>query len=119
MWFRIEIDVNSLLKQQKSKMIKKLDKFTDIVKQKIDEKTPEDTKVLLWNNERSEVIDYWDKLHSRVFNDTEYAPYIEYWVWREFKYNKPKGNIFYEWNWAWMYWRTRKEVKNDFYKLSK
>jgi len=35
------------LRNQKAKMIKKLDKYTDVVKKKIDEKTPEDTKELL------------------------------------------------------------------------
>lgn len=119
MWFRINIDTNAILRNQKAKMKNKLDKFTDIVLDKINEKTPEDTKELLWNNQRSEIIENGDKLYSRVFNDTEYAPYVEYWVWREFKYNKPKWKIFFTWIWAWMYWRTWKEVKDKFYQLTK
>jgi len=119
MWFKVNINTNAILRNQKAKMIKKLDKYTDVVKKKIDEKTPEDTKELLWNTQRSEVIENGNKLYSRVFNNTEYAPYVEYWVWREFKYNKPKGKIFFTWIWAGMFWRTWQEVKDKFYQLSK
>lgn len=120
MWFKVDININKLINQQKGNMIQKLDKFTDIVKDRVDEKTPEDTKDLLWSNQRSEVIINWSKLHSRVYNDTEYAPYVEYWVeWKFYEYHKPKWKTFYSWVWAWMYWRTKNEINNKFNSLTK
>ena len=116
---RIEIDVNKIIENQRKNLKDDLKKFAWIIKEKVDEKTPEDTKELLWNNLIWPLEQVGTQIGIRVFNKTEYAPYVEYWVWRNFEYNKPKWNIFYKWIWAWMFGRTWQEYKNKFIELTK
>lgn len=87
----------------------------EYVKDEVDSKTPEDTKTLLWNNTIEPIIKLDTKIVWVVSNDTEYAPYVEFWVWRNYNYNKPKGTIFYSWNGARMFTRTAdsQQVQED------
>lgn len=114
---KVNIDWDKIKKKNTENMKKRLDKFSDILIKKIDEKTPEDTKTLIQNNQKSEIIEHNWKLYQKVFNDTEYAIYVEYWVWKIFNYKKNK-KIFYTWNWVWMFARSKKELEWKFKKLT-
>jgi len=81
---------------------------------KVDEKTPESTKTLLWNNKQVKARKLWNNYIWSVENDTEYAVYVEYWVWwKDFNYNKPKWSNFYSWVGARMFTRTQDEEENE------
>ena len=74
---------------------------TKFLKWKIEDLTPEDTKTLLWNYKIEPASQKGTIVSWKVFNDTPYAFWVEYWVGgRIFNYNKPKGNIFKIWVWA-------------------
>ncbi len=77
------------------------------IKKKVDEKTPEDTRKLLQNNDTSVSIEA-SKVIGEVFNDkTEYAKYVEYGVRsKPYNYHKPKGSVFYQGVGARMFTRT-------------
>jgi hypothetical protein len=80
------------------------------VKRKIEDKTPEDTKKLVWSYKIQEARQTWNIISWKVYNNTPYAYYVEYWVWGKiYKYNKPKGNIFKLWVWARMITQTKEE----------
>lgn len=109
----IKIELPNLEKQLLSIAKSNMNEALGYVKQEVDNKTPEDTKTLLWNNTIEPIIELDTKIIWVVSNDTEYAPYVEFWVWRSFNYNKPKGTIFHVWDWARMFQRTAddEEVK--------
>jgi len=120
MWFKVKINSNLIIQQQKEVAKNKLNTFTDEVLEKVNEYTPEKEWELLENNKRSEVIDMWDKLYSRVYNESEHAKPVEYWVWwKTYNYHKPKWQKFYEWIWAWMYGRATLEMENKFNEVTK
>ncbi len=117
---KINIDTSKILTQQKALMSRKLDAFTDRILESVNEKTPENTTNLVWNNERSEVIDNNTSLHTRVYNNTEYAPYVEYGVRGEIrKYHKPRWSVMIERKWAWMFWITAFELWDKFNQVTK
>lgn len=115
MWFKIFINTDNIMRTSISDAKEHLKDFANVVKDKVDENTPEDTKTLLWNTQISQITRIWLKLFIKVYNDTFYAKFVEYWVmWREYKYNKPKWNIFYEWVWVWMFRRAWFALKDKF-----
>ena len=58
--------------------------------------TPEDTKKMLASYRVVWVRQEGDKIIGTIWNDAEYAIYVEYWVkWKAFNYHKPKWSIFY------------------------
>ncbi len=118
MKIKSKIDFNKIKKQTKEEYKEKLLKFAEILKIKIDEKTPEDTRTLIWNNEMSEVIEYRNKMYIKISNDTEYAYYVEYGVGKIFNYHK-WGQVFYTWEWAWFFARSIAEVEWKFKTLTK
>lgn len=116
MEFKIDLD----------KYVKKIDKniknninlALEVLKDWVDEKTPEDTKTLLWNTKIEKAKDEWNKIVGKVSNDTEYAIYVELWVWdRAYNYHKPKWTQFYTWIWARMFTRTADEKENEVIKI--
>ena len=91
------------------------------LKEWIDSKTPEDTTTLLWNNKIQWVIKKWNVYFGRVYNDTDYAKYVEYGVrGKKYRYQKPKWNKwFYTGVGARMYARTVKEKEIEIIKKIK
>lgn len=88
-----------------------VDKLTDLAKQLIDEKTPEDTKTLIGNNKRKPTRREWTMVIGEVENTTPYAVYVEYGVQgKEYTYHKPKGKVFHKGVGAGMYARTEAEL---------
>ena len=75
---RVEIDVNKIIENQRKSLKDDLKKFAWIIKEKVDEKTPEDTKELLGNNLIWPLEQVGTQIGIRVFNETEYAPYVEF-----------------------------------------
>lgn len=88
-----------------------VDKLTDLAKERIDEKTPEDTKILVGNSERKPTRrESWRAIWE-VENSTPYASYVEYGVQgKEYNYHKPKDAVFYKGVGAGMYSRTNAEL---------
>lgn len=109
---KVNINSRRIMNNMKKKAYKKLDEFSDEFKNKVDEKTPENTKKLLWNTKKGKIFDLGASLHTRVYNNTEYAKYVEYGVSRIFRYNKPKWKVFYRWEGAWMFGRTVHEMRD-------
>lgn len=103
---KFELNLGKYTKKLKSQLIDWISEWQVFLKNQIDSRTPEDTKTLLWNNQISEIIDTWWKILWSVYNDTEYALYVERWLWREFNYHKPKWKVFKIWNWAKMFATT-------------
>jgi len=104
----------SFERKMKKNIKNAINDWLEILKKSIDEKTPEDTKKLLWNNEIEKAKQVWDVLIWKVLNKTKYWIYVEYWVWtKKFNYNKPKWTIFYQWTWARMYTRWYDESKKE------
>jgi len=108
------INFNDIQKEIDKSITDWINKATKYLKDKVDEKTPEDTKTLLWNNKQVKARKLWNNYIWSVENDTEYAVYVEYWVWwKDFNYNKPKWNNFYSWVGARMFTRTQDEEENE------
>ena len=106
------------------KYIKKVDKAVQILKDNIDSKTPEDTKKLLQNNRIKYAQLIWNRIVGSVYNETDYAYFVEYWVsWRSYNYHKPKGNVFFRgWQYNWLSWnrtftRASDEIRKDLNKI--
>ena len=56
----------------------------------------------------------WNEVKWKVYNDTEYWIYVEYWVsWKAYNYNKPKWSIFFTWIWDRMFTRSFDEKKKE------
>jgi len=84
----------------------------EVLKKSIDDKTPEDTKKLLWQTRTEQAKISWEYIIWKVINDnTEYWVYVEYWVNRDFNYHKPKWSIFYTWTWSRMVTRWFDDTK--------
>ena len=93
---------------------KAINESLETLKKSIDEKTPEDTKTLLGNNDIEKAKQSWNEIKGRVYNETKYWIYVEYGVKnRDYNYHKPKGQIFYTWFWARMFTRWFDETKQE------
>ncbi len=91
-----------------------VNQWLDILKESVDERTPEDTKTLLWNNEITPARDTWNFIEWDVRNNTEYALFVEQGVnGKNYRYNKPKWNIFYVWPWARMFEQGARASEDD------
>lgn len=55
-----------------------VDQLADLAKKLIDEKTPEDTTVLVENNKKKPTRKEGDFIIGEVENTTPYAPHVEY-----------------------------------------
>lgn len=88
-----------------------VDQLADLAKKLIDEKTPEDTTVLVENNKKKPTRKEGAFIIGEVENTTPYAPYVEYWVQgKTYNYHKPKGQVFHTGVGAGMYARTEVEL---------
>lgn len=95
-----------------------LDKAIRFSKEKIEEKTPEDTKKLVWDYELTALQVVWDVYSRKVINRTPYAFYVEFGVRSAiYAYNKPKGTIFKIWVGARMMTLTKEENLEDIKKI--
>lgn len=104
------------------KAISSINESLQIIKSEVDANTPEDTGNLVASNKIEEARQEWNRIVWRVVNETEYAKFVEYWVWgKTYKYNKPKWRIFHIWIGARMFTKafdgTRdtiiKKIKKD------
>lgn len=92
----------------RSKIVKWVANASSFLKQQIDDRTPEDTKKLVGNNELIPVTRSWSITRGGVINRTPYAAYVEFGVYgKEYRYNKPKWFIFYKGVGARMYTRAK------------
>ncbi len=73
----MRIDIDDVYEDISDICFDVIDKKTDIWLEKLRENTPEDTYELQKNNKRSEVWEVWWVLQSRIYNDTEYAVFVE------------------------------------------
>ena len=117
------IDFSKIEKNIDSKIKLWINKATSYLKDKVDEKTPEDTFELIKNNKRELAKKEWDRYVWEVLNDTEYALYVEYGIWWE-QYNYYKNSWrkgwwspFYKWVWARMFTRTSDEEESEVYNI--
>lgn len=79
------------------------------------ENTPEDTWDLEKANTRSKVSKNWNIISASVENKTKYWVFVEKWVKnKEYKYNKPRGNIFKRQVWARMFQTAHFQLKGKF-----
>lgn len=108
------------MEKKEKLLIEAINEALEYIKKKIDEKTPEDTKTLVWNNEIIKARSIWGEIIGSVQNTTWYAIYVEYGrsktegvpkIGIKYKYNKPKGSIFYEGVGARMFTRTADEER--------
>ena len=106
---------NGWEKQIENNIKNSINEWLEVLKKSIDNKTPEDTKTLLWNNEIKKATREWNYITWSVFNDkTPYWIFVEYWVQsKKYNYNKPKWTIFYKWVWARMFTRWYDETKTQ------
>jgi len=96
MTVKVNIDSNRLQKELIQNYLRKVNHAVDVLKTEIDRLTPEDTKNLLQNNRVKPAVLIGDKVVGSVYNETDYAFFVEYWVgWNAYNYHKPKGNTFY------------------------
>ncbi len=115
-----EQEFNKSLQEIEKRFINWINNWLTFLKQKIEEKTPEDTRTLVWNYEKKDASVQWNIVSGKVLNRTPYAYWVEYGVWgRIYKYNKPKGNIFKIWVWARMMTRTKEENQEEIVNIIK
>jgi hypothetical protein len=96
-----------------------INELLEVAKQSIDEKTPEDTKELVLNNE---IIPAKEEqqgtVSGSVKNETEYGVYVEYGVeGKKYGYHKPKGQLFHIGVGAGMFTRTIAETEDKAEKI--
>lgn len=120
-YWKFSLNLSGLMEKKEELLIEAINEALEHIKKRIDEKTPEDTKTLIWNNEIVKAKKLGDVIVGSVENKTKYGIYVEYGrsktegvpsVWLKFKYNKPKGTIFYEGVGARMFTRTMDEEKD-------
>lgn len=120
-FWKFSLNLWAFLEKKEELIIEAINDALDHIKKRIDEKTPEDTKTLLWNNEIVKARKVGGVIVGSVENKTEYGIYVEYGrsktegvptIGIKFKYNKPKGTEFYEGVGARMFTRTADEEKD-------
>lgn len=83
------------------------------LKKEVDSNTPIDSGTLILNNKIRKAEIKWDIISWSVYNDTWYAPYVEYWVWgKRYHYHK-FWKTFFVWVWARMFTRAYDKMKSQ------
>lgn len=120
-FWKFSLNLEGFIQKKEDLLIEAINDALDYIKKRIDEKTPEDTKTLVWNNEIVKAKKLGDVIVGSVENKTEYGIYVEYGrsktegvpsIGIKFKYNKPKGTEFYTGVGARMFTRTMDEEKD-------
>lgn len=115
-----EQEFNKELDKIKINFISWINNWLEFLKEKIIEKTPEDTKKLVWSYQKKSASINWNIISWKIYNNTPYAYYVEYWVWGKiYKYNKPKWNIFKIWVWARMMTKTKEDNQEEIVNIIK
>lgn len=97
-----------------------INKWLKILKQSVNDKTPEDTLTLLGNNEIIGPIQQGSIIMWEVKNETPYATYVEYGIpGKKYNYHKPKWTVMYRWVGARMFTRTKLEKEKEILALVK
>ena len=73
-----------------SSIKKGMQEAVDYLEVKVKEKTPEDTYELI-NNYKQDITQTKTKTKGELYNNTEYAQYVEYGVGRPYNYYKGSG----------------------------
>lgn len=109
---KVTFNADRLTKRFLGKLERWVNKTLDETKQLVDDKTPEDTKTLLWNNKLNPATVTWSTVKWSVSNNTPYVFFVEFGVWwKNYNYNKPKWSKFYSGVWARMFARTADEIR--------
>lgn len=100
-----------------------VNKALEYLKKKIDEKTPEDTFTLIGNNDIEKAIQTGTSIKGSVYNNTEYAQYVEYGVMsKTYNYYKNAGRRggrapFYSGIGARMFTKSADEEEQEIYNI--
>ena len=115
------MNIKEILKQLDPQIKNAIWWAINIAKKKIEEKTPEDTKKLIWNYKIEPLKTDWNTYSQKIVNETKYAYWVEYWVgWKVYNYQKPKWNKgWYRWIGARMMTRTSIEDVDEITKFIK
>jgi hypothetical protein len=113
----MKLDLSDVYSEIDSFAIEVVDEKTDIWFKKLQELTPEDTFDLQNENARSEVDTLWTKVKARIYNESEYAEFVEYSK-QEKKYykgwwRKNWWTPFTTWKGAWMFRKTKLYLENN------
>lgn len=110
------------LKWLTEKHVAATNKLKDVVK----DFTPEDTWLMVtsyrvrWPEKQKHSITTKIENVARNEKGFEYPIVVEYWRWNVmFRYQKPKGHMFYAWVWAHPMWRAIEAFKSLFLYLLK
>ena len=101
----IKIDISWVMPFFQKEINKRMRIALDFLEDEIIKWTPEDTWVLINNYEKWDIIQIWDKTIWYIENNTDYAWFVEYWVWKKYNYyknwwRKRWWSPFYSWVWA-------------------
>lgn len=99
-----------------SYIITGINKAVDLLKEKADIQTPVDYGDLIANTKKKQTRREWNAITWWLINETEYAEYVEYGVWKSYNYYKD-GNRrkwwkpFHTWEGARMF--TKAQFENE------
>jgi len=95
------------------KLMKNINNTLTFIKKEAEDRTPEDTKTLVWGYSIDPAQKVWNKIVWKMFNDTKYAFWVEFGTKTAKNYHKPKGSVFYT---TWSYrWEVFKDVAGWIY----
>lgn len=127
-YWKFWIVAGQFLRKKENLLIEAINDALDYIKRRIDEKTPEDTENLVKHNTIIKARKVGEIIVGSVVNKTGYGVYVEYGrskqegvptIGIKFKYNKPKGKVFYEGVGARMFTRTADEERDFIINLIK
>lgn len=99
----------------------RFEKWVDALEATVESLTPEDTGLMVSSYKVSDTKKEKHSLTKKITNTAvseSWFPYpvvVEYWRWNiMFRYQKPKGHMFYAWVWAHPMWRAIEAFKQLF-----
>lgn len=119
-YWKFTLNLGKFIEKKEDLLIEGINEALEYIKKRIDEKTPEDTGDLVKHNKIIKAKEEDGVIVGSVQNKQGYAVYVEYGRSKQegvpssgitFRYNKPKGTIFYKGVWARMFTRTSDEEK--------
>jgi len=114
-----KLDLWKYVKWYETRLKSWIDEGLKILKDEVDRNTPEDTKTLLWNTEIFPATQFWDTITWEVSNSTDYVWFVEFWVWKDYNYHKPKWTVFKKWTWARMFTQAYETKQKEIINLLK
>ncbi len=85
-------------KRIRKELVEWINSWLEVLKKEVDELTPEKTGDLIENNKvQLAAFLQFGRVSGSVYNDLDYAKYIEFGVqWRDYNYHK-KGTVIHTW----------------------